>query len=91
MPCPLCDDTSRYDDEDGEGPRPCVCPRGRRAELTGALRRCPWLGHPGIQARHFAQRDPARHWRFHRWRERRPRRRPSDRQVLARLLAGPIW
>lgn len=70
---------------------PCMCPAGRHYELTGALRRCPWLAHPGSQRRHFSDQRPIRRRRGFRWRERRPRRRLSNRQVLASLLSTLVY
>jgi hypothetical protein len=40
---------------------PCHCARGRRAALSPALRRCPWLGHPGLQRRRDTVVVP---WRY---------------------------
>lgn len=94
--CPLCTGTGHYEDE-VLGVQTCPCPRGRRLELSPALRRCPWLAHPESQLRHFLEQVP------HRYRARRiipvpfvllrrrarmkgqARRRREERTVSARV------
>jgi hypothetical protein len=58
--CSFCAGTGRYLDEE-HGTHTCCCPRGRRLELSPALRRCPWLAHPESQLRHFLDQVPHRH------------------------------